>query len=371
MPVDIRIVDPKSGLKAEVVNHSECNALVVATRDLVVRDSSIKFMLNDDYGADMNVNAAAGGSPVKVHDGTDSVLWTASDIQGGGKSTFNSTDQNHTPAGSKSTKIDNAPVNDIWQYAKGSDLNCNGYVSISLWVYVDKDWKNNDSISMYGWDTDTNTQVGTEIYLEDYFPYNTYDVWQQVIVPLTDMGTLATSTTLDALRFQIEAKDGPKTPKVYFDDIQFEETGAPITYYLRPSRGTWLYVDSFTFSMVDEYAGTVSDGTMPSLPYDSFLGVTPPVGISYQRVQGGEVMFSETIKNTIGLLQLAGTRVDSTGSDGTNTFFTATAVHPAPFVLKYENLDYLAFTVNDDMSGLLHFRISAACRIEQREGCIH
>jgi len=110
---------------------------------------------------------------------------------------------------------------------------------------------------------------------------------------------------------------------------------------------------------------------MPGLPYDAILGVTPTVGITYQRIHSGKVVFNETIKDLMGLLQLAGTKVDSVGSDGTNTFITVTANHAAPFILKYENLDYVAFSVNDDMSGLLHMRVSAACREEVRNESMH
>jgi len=36
-------------------------------------------------------------------------------------------------------------------------------------------------------------------------------------------------------------------------------------------------------------------------------------------------------------------------------------------VLKSEDKDELSFTVSDDLSGLLHLRISAGSKIEERE----
>ncbi|HUU35357.1 MAG TPA: hypothetical protein VMW48_14935, partial [Vicinamibacterales bacterium] len=44
--------------------------------------SVVRFFSNDTYGADMNVNVAFGASPVGVHNGIDSVLWTGSAISG-------------------------------------------------------------------------------------------------------------------------------------------------------------------------------------------------------------------------------------------------------------------------------------------------
>lgn len=46
---------------------------------------------NEDVGLNMNVNAAFGGTPDPIHDGTDRSLYTASAIQGT-KFTFNRSD---------------------------------------------------------------------------------------------------------------------------------------------------------------------------------------------------------------------------------------------------------------------------------------
>jgi len=239
MTIKSLITDPCTGIQAHVNDGDECNALIVATRPLKTFTNKLSFFTSDDYGINMNQNAGTGGTPEEVHDGIDSVLWTASDIIGGGKSTFNSTDQNHTAAGTKSIKNDNSPIGDVFQFAKGSDLDCNGYVSLSMWVYVDKDWKGGDSISIYGWDTDTATQIGISVQLENYFSWANYDVWHKITIPLTDMGDVDVSTTLDALRVSQDTAEG-KAPKYYLDDIQFEETGTPIDYIVKPEAGTVL-----------------------------------------------------------------------------------------------------------------------------------
>jgi len=63
-------------------------------------------------------------------------------------------------------------------------------------------------------------------------------------------------------------------------------------------------------------------------------------------------------------MQLAGTEVVGTGSDGINTWVTIRAKHIEPLLLKYEDDDSLDFVVSEDLSDLLHFRISAGCKIE-------
>jgi len=359
--------DAYNSLKARVDNGGgkEKSGLVVATRPLKIFENAIRFFVNSDAGIDMNVDAAAGGTPLKIYDGTDSVLWTASDIVGGVKTTFDSTDQNHTAAGTKSIRLDNAPVNDIFELAKGSDFDANGYVSLSMWIYVDKDWLAGDSIEVYAVDTATNTQIGDAIGLQNYFAYSSYGVWHHVAIPLADMGILATSTIADALWFTIVTSEG-KSPKFYIDDIQLEETGTPRKFELKADSGTWLHVDSFTISIAAVMAGTLSDATMPNLAYDKILTVTPVVGLTYQREQASVIRFSQKVLNLYDFMSLPLTDIAGAGSDGTNTWITMRAKHTEPLIIKPENNDTLSFIINDDYSGLLKFRISAGCRIETR-----
>ena len=365
MAIKSHITDPATGIKAEVVDGEEKNALVVATRPLKTFENNIVFFTNNLFGADMNVNASTGGTPSKVHDGTDSALWTATDIVGGGKSTFDSTDQNHTAAGAKSVKVDNAPVNDVFQFDKGSDLDCTAFVGLTMWIYVDKDWKAGDSIEVYGWDTDLNSQIGNAVGLESYFDWSTFDEWHKVSIPLTDFGALAASTALDALRVKQSAAEG-KAPKYYLDDIQFEETGAEVKFVVKADKGTWLHVDEFAVSMADEIPGTLADATMGYLPYNRFLGVTLIVGMNYKRVQNGKILFTQTTQTLMDFMQLPGTSIAGSGSDGTNTWITLRSQHLEPLLLKSEDDDELSFTVLDDLSGLLHLRISAGGRVEKR-----
>jgi len=132
MTLKFYIADPISGIRAEVVDGMEPHALAVATRPLKTFENDLRFFISDTEGADMNVNAGFGGTPDKIHDGTDSVLWAASDIVGGGKTTFNSTDRNHTVAGARSIKVDNSPIGDVFQIAKGSDVTMSNYAALTI-----------------------------------------------------------------------------------------------------------------------------------------------------------------------------------------------------------------------------------------------
>jgi len=361
------ITDAATKLSAQVVHKSACgcDALVVATIPYREFENDLRFFINDNEGADMNVNAAPGGTPEKIYN-ADDTLWTFSDIVGGGKTTPVNDERPHT--GTNALKVDNSPVDDVYQFAKGSDMTMADYVSLTLWLNVDKDWKTQDGVSLYGWDTSTNTQVGTAIDLSDYFDFGDFDVYHKLTIPLTDLGSTSASTILDAFRVRQLSGEG-KAPKYFLDDMQLEAaagTPIPVKYTVKAGLGTWLHVDEFTISMADEMAGTLENGTMPYLAYDKFLGVTLVSGITYQRVNNGKVIFSANILNLMDFLQLAGTEVSAYGSDGTNSWVTLKAKHIEPLLLKSEDEDELSFTVSDDLSGLLHLRISAACKLESR-----
>ena len=435
----------------------EVPGLVVATRPLKTFLNKVEFFQNDEYGIDLNQDASAGGTPEIVHDGADQIEWTATDIVGGGKTTFDNDDEHahggtvtivnanncagivhtlvvsgttHTitegggadwalvaadntatatalaayiatlakvsatssgavvtvtadslmditkldsddttngPATARAVKVDNSPVNDVFQFDKGSDLNCSGYVAISLWIYVDKDWKAGDSISLYGYDTGSVIQIGDSILLQDYFSFLTYKVWHKISIPLTDFGALSSSTTLDALRVRILAAEG-KSPKFYLDDIRFEQTGTPVQFCIEPTNLTWLHVSSINIQMADTYSSIVANGTMPSLPYDSFLGLTGlGVGVIYQRVQDEDITNTASLKTLADLMLFSNASL-SYGADntGATTWFNVLITLTEPLILKAEDNDKICLTISEDFSELLRFRVTAGCKEEQR-----
>ncbi len=365
MPIKANIINSETQHEAHVdYATGEKQALIVATRPLKTFENAIKFFTNDEFGTSMNQDASFSGTPEKVHDGIDSILWTATDIVGGGRTTFSSGDFNHTGAGATSVKIDNAPVDDIFQFSKGSDLDMAGYTALTMWIYVDKDWDAGDSIIVYGWDTGTNSQVGTSISLERYFTFTSFDVWQKLTIPLTDLGTLDVYPTLDALRIEIATVVG-KSPKWYIDDIQFEQLGIPAEYIIRPNSGTWLYIETITVSVADVYTSGVANDTTPRLPYNTLLGTTANNGLAYQQIQNGEIKESLILKSLIDVMQLPNATINS-GSDGANTWMTITYPFFADIVLKAESSDQLKIIISDDLSTLLHLKASAGCKEEHR-----
>ena len=360
MPIDSHITDPRNARMAWVdATDGEQQAAIVATRPLKTFSHTIKSFINSDYGVEMNQDASLGGVDENVHDGLDNPYWDGTSIVGG-KFTFNSLEQFH--AGARSVKTDDAAINDVMQFAAGANLDVSGYVAISMWIYVDKDWKAGDSIKIYGYDIGVG-QVGNAVNLEDYFSWGIFKVWHNVIIPVADMDL--STETIDALRIEIVSKEG-KSPKFYVDELKFKQTGTPLEYCIEPDEGTWLHVTSMMTSIVDAMAGTLASGTMPALAYNKLLAEAAlPAGITYQRIKGGEIT-AYTSHQLSDFLSFPNTTLSSAISDGTNTMVNIQTNPATPIILKSEDDDMLCIKISDDLTGLLSLRVAAAGMVEKR-----
>lgn len=348
IPVEIEGTD-QHGRTARVAlrEHDGEMGLVVFTDAL--HDWTPIFLpaFNDDFGVEMAQDFAFGGSPVKVHDGIDAVLWTGSSITGG-KFQFSNTDRFHS--GIRSVRTDNASVGDVAQFDKGSIIDLTNYVALTMYINVDKDWKGGDSISIYGWDTATNLIVGNQVFLEDYFNETEFDEWHKVTIPFVDMG-IATSS-IYAFRMQIISKEG-KSPKFYIDDFQVEELGVPQVFYLKPREGTVIEIHQLAFSITAALDTRLLNATTLNLSYDKFMNLAAlDNGLLFQRVANSEVIFGQVIK-TIGAALRGGASIKNIISDGTNTQLTIETDFGSPLLLDSRTNDSMNFILSDDLSGLI------------------
>ncbi len=263
--------------------------------------------------------------------------------------------------------------NDVMQLATSPLLDLSDYILLSGQIYITS-WPSTGTkeVQILGWDTSTGS-VGTTVNIGNYVDTNTLNTWQSFSIPISDMSLIGAS--VDA--FRITSIDlGPGvTPNYYLDAITLIELGGsgdsqtPEEYSVTADKGTWLYVETIHFTIVDEYAGTLADATMPLIPYDGFLGLgTLERGINYSRSIGDKVQFNLSIKDLVDLISLPGVHMSGNGSDGVNTWVSFTMELTEPIVLKYENMDKLSATVQDDLSSLKFFRASVGCKIEQRAG---
>ena len=136
--------------------------------------------------SNMAINAAFGGTPEKIHNGTDSVEWTATAVSGTWD--FASTDE--AKNGTKSIDASLSINGSTFKMQNGA-ITAN-YEAITGWIKITKWDQGDDSISIYGWDTTANAQIGDAVQIENFVSQTEIGSWQPFTLQTTDF---AFSTT--------------------------------------------------------------------------------------------------------------------------------------------------------------------------------
>lgn len=345
------------------VHHRDGNVgLVTLSEDLYIFNPRPRPFFNSANGIGMNINAAFGGTPLIVCNGSESspADWAFSQVIGS-KASDENTDQANS--GSNSVHWNNGSLNDVIEFDNGSDVTVSSYVAISLAIYVDKDWSGNDEISMYAWDDTSSTIVGNSVDLSGFFNFDVFDTWHQFSVGFDELGL--NEGTFDAVRFEITAKSGP-APKIYLDDVQVENTGGTVEYRVTKDPAKDYYVNSIIFTIVDVFGGTLSNGTMPALSFDQILGQAAlSNGIIFRRIQDGAVSFSVTLKQLSDFF-LNGSVLTNVISDGTDTLINITVPFFNPVILQGGAEDnFMSLTISEDLRGFTI--LSAVARGSDKE----
>jgi hypothetical protein len=359
MPLKSIITDGLSnGSNAEVKDH----ALKVAVTEYERLLADVKFFINPIHGISMNKNfsdSAAGNSNEIIHNGIDSIEWTASAIIG----TWDFASTNNPDTGTKNIEMISATIADTAQLNRGSDVTMNAHTGFAGRIYIGA--LGNpvlDEISFFAWDTGTGTQVGNQIDIYDYVSKDLIGVYQSFTIPLIDMGLV--SATFDALRIQVAGIGGASFDLdniVLLDPTGSSAFGSTL-FSIEPDLGTELLIDSFTWNMAGVHAGTVPDGTMPDLPYDGFLNIsTLDVPVIFQSWSEGEVSFTAPIQQLIDLMSLGSAKLCGHGSDGTNSWFSVCIRLAVPILLSDADGDLVTLRISSNLSSLLLFRVSSNC----------
>jgi hypothetical protein len=335
-------------IKADDSTHYK-NALVVVQERLINLKNGKANFSNETYGVLMNQDGAFGGTALEVNDGEDTALWTAQDVVGT-KLTAGSTDRANTGAGS--TLVDNPAANDIWEFNKGSNQDLTGYVALSMAINVDKDWTS-DNIEIYGWDG--SAEVGVRLNLADYLAQSTFDVWQNLIIPLVDLDLVG--ETIQSIRMQLIQKTGGKAPKFYIDDVQFEQSGTALLYEaISPVSDARYHATSLVLVFEDAIDISVANGTVAGINPLQILGVAPSIGIVLQHESMGDIILNESLAS-IGDMLALGFEIKSVVCDGTTTHLALELKFSVPIIITPPSAaNNFTLSVRDDLTGLSKFR---------------
>lgn len=365
MSLPCEIKDAEGKYIANVIQREGINCIPVLTTEYKKYLNKSVYFQSPVYGTEMAQNFSQVGSTENVHDGNDNTYWTATTITGHPRAfNFSSTSRPHT--GSQSIEItDKASDNDVFQLANDTIIDPSAYDILSGWIYVKQNWSSEDRVLIYFYNTTTGENANGSIDLTNYINETELGVWQKFNIPFDDFSSL---NEYDAIRFSMDV-NSRDNPEFFLDDIVLQSLATSSAIFkIEPPKGKWWNVVGFGIVIVSQYDTTKTDATVPKIPHNGLLGTSLTNGITYQRQEGGEIIFSGIFKDLIDILNQHNAYITSQGDDGNYSWIKIDMNYDVPFVLKSEWNDYISFSLADDLSTLHSFRVVSAVKEEPRHG---
>ena len=350
MAINNYITDPTTQRIARVLDGEEVNALAVATRPL----KDIRYygfaLTNDTYGADMNKDGSATGTPENIHDGTDNSYWSATAIAG----TWNFASSETAYAGSLSidaTDTGNGSTAEI----SGATITISDFQSLSGFVKLTTFIPDGNNIRFNLWDT-ASGQIGDSINIDQYIKTSELGTWQKFVIPIEDFNVSA--SYLNSIRIQT-IKTAGANPDYYLDNLLFTGAGSGIIYEFSPRKGTWFHYERGTIILGANIDATKLGGSGMPFRIDEFFGLPSlTAGVLFNAISEERQPLPGFWRNLRDILQIPGVYAGAWGGDSTSAYMMIHLDVPYPTILKYEDGDKLRTIINDDMTGLTHFNIS-------------
>jgi hypothetical protein len=301
---------------------------------------------NPTYGAAMNQAVTFGGTPELIHNGGDSAGWTGAAVAG----TWDFADTTDPYSGSAHVSVTTANNNDAATFTDAGEIDMSNYTAITGQVQLVSFNAAQNSINIQF--SNNGGLVGNSINLNDYIDTGLIGSYQGFVIPKADLGI--SSTTVDEMTITI-ARSGGTRPTIYFDVMQIEETGDPLTYTAEPDAGTKLHVSEIVLGWADVGTG----GT--AYAYNKIGAISKlSNGIVLNVTIDETVIFSASFQQLADFLLEGGVILNQV-DDGTNTYITINIKVDkiSPIVLDARENDKITITINDDISGLLEFKAEA------------
>jgi hypothetical protein len=351
MAIDVKIEDGRgSNGSASVIEKNDIpSGLLVYTesfRDII---GQTKALVSPVYGADFNVNAAFGGTPEVIHNGTDTVVWTGSALTG----TWDFASTTQAQAGTKSVEAINTVNNDEAQFEAGVAISNAAYVAVTGYIYITS-WATIGTKDIRVRNRLAGVDVGNELDLSAYIDNTLFNSWQKFTIPVEDFAMSAGN--IDQLIVKTVDIGGGAAPDYYLDTLQWEETGGA-TWTVTPDSQSIYRISDINITIADAYDSTLASSSHQKIPYDTLLGVSAlTTGLGFKLTTNGVVRFDGSFKQHIDFMSFPGITCQS-GGDGTNTWVTYTIHFDPNFILDYRTDDKFEMTLSEDLSGLLYARV--------------
>ncbi len=303
------------------------------------------------YGTQIARDARFSGTPDVIHNGTDTVAWTGSNLSGT-NFVFDSTTV--AQAGTKSISATATVNNNEALLTRGSALTVASYVGITGYVYTTS-WGVNSNIQIFA--RLAGVVVSSTVNLSNYIIGTSYGTWQKFAIPFSALAF--TSSTFDQLVIRTIGSGG-STPDYYLDTLQVEESAGASIYSITPQRGHILSLDTLTIAMVDAYDTTLASNSVSKISYNKFLNLSAlTTGIQVVIYSKGDVLESDLFKHHLDIVSYPNCTYNI-GADATNAYIVYTIKFPHPIELDARVGDKVEITISENLSDLLSLEITGS-----------
>lgn len=345
-----RLIGHEDGSEAKVhtpndKRHLLTPGLVVYTHPYEIGTPLIQFFQNDSGSPNQNVNASGAGTLETVHNGTDTVHWTASALIG----TWDFASTAQANSGTKSIDATGTRNGDIAAFVKGSDLVVTDYSALRGFIYITS-WPSSGNKNFEFTVFLNGAAIGSTVQLSSYIGTNSLNSWQLFEIPITDFGI--TAANFDEIRLDVVDAGQGSAPKAYFDDLSFVSagTGGSVQYKIAPPVGQEWVINRIKW---------VAVANNSSIKYNEFFGLSELTnGYTFSFRSGGRVVSTFSANNFFEMVQYPNVTLDIIS--GTSSLYELYFDIPGEQQTLIGDLGQeIVMTVRDDLSSMIEFRATA------------
>lgn len=337
--------------EAHVVKQAGLNpGLMAYTHPIDTYEWTSDLLTNTTYGIAANINPA--GSPVLtlIHNGGDTVAWTAANVTGS-DFIFASTDQ--AQDGTQSIDATGTSNNDIAGFTAPAPLNPQNFSGLRLYIFIEGFDQKDDKDIRISWDS-AGAPVGNDVSIKPYCDTTLQDVWQLVDIPLSDFG-LSAVASIDELQIKTIDTGKGAAPNYYLDAISLV------------SAASGLDVERFTFE--PEYGSEYNLKALTLRAYNTgssnldptqFFGLPALSNGCVLNFRDKERVFTSLIfRDVWDMLRIGSSSGEVLAGNGSGATFAVRFDIPSD-QLKIDGSknQYIELIVRDDLTGLGRFMVT-------------
>ena len=326
--------------------HNAPDGLMVYTHPYEEFGYQVTYLTNEQFGREMAQNPTTETIvSTTIHDGTDTVAWTASAITGGGFD-FASTAQAY--AGTKSVDASVSANNDTASFTAPSALNPTGFTLFRFYMYIT------------GWSTEGNknvtfqwfnagSPVGLEISVNNYVDTTLLNTWQQVDIPISDFQI--TSAQFDEIHIKTVDTGRGNPPDYYLDNIQIisnTQGDGVYDFSWNVPYGTMYYLTGLRFT-----ARTSGKTNLDSSEFFGLSALTNGIELVYRN--NNQVFAALDAREIFDMLSWGDVETHVEGSTNNVTIIVEFQIPLGHFLMNGTNGDFITVKIRDDLSSMDRF----------------